>query len=180
VKSSWRVILSGVLLAAALWIFALKQAADGHHEVPTWHVNTDGGFRIRPPAGWVKRTDDRDGTQIAPAVQPKGGFATLIVSTRLARDASPMPYLTDVVARPPAGPIRDLVWLRQDKVTLDDGGPGALGEFTQVYRGMPVHGWMMFSVRDGKLLQVVATVPADRADTVKDAMVQALRSVQPL
>jgi len=179
-RGSWRIILSGLLLAAALWIFALSQASKAHPDVPEWHINPNAGFRVRPPAGWVKRSDDRDGTQIAPAVQPADGFATLIISTRLARDESPMPYLTDVVARPPAGPIRDLEWLKEEKITMSDGGAGALGEFTEIYRGMPVHGWMVFTVRDGKVFQAVATVPADRAIDVQAAMLQSLRSVQPL
>ena len=179
-SSSWRVILSGLLLAGALWVFALSEANKSTRDVPEWHVNTEAGFRIRPPAGWVNRADDREGTQIAPAKQPSSGFATLIVSTRLARDESPMPYLTDVVARPPAGPIRDLKWLRQEKISMADGGEGALGEFPEIYRGLPVHGWMVFSIRQGKLLQAVVQVPADRADRVEDAMIQSLKSVRPL
>ena len=179
-SSSWRVILSGLLLAGALWVYAFSEAKKSSVSVPEWHVNTEAGFRIRPPAGWVNRVDDRDGTQIAPAKQPSNGFATLVVSTRLARDESPMPYLTDVVARPPAGPIRDLKWLREQKITMSDGGDGVLGEFTETYRGLPVHGWVVFSIRQGKVLQAVVQVPADRSKTVEQAMLQALKSIRPL
>jgi len=177
--SNWRVILSGLLLAAAFWVFALSEARNTV-EAPAWHVNGEAGFKIQPPPGWTNRVDDRDGSQIAPPEQPKDGFATLIVSARLSRDENPMAYLTDVVARPPAGPIRELEWLREEKVAMADGAPGALGEFTEIYRGMPVHGWMVFSVREGKVIQAVATVPADRAAVMEPVLLAALKSVRPL
>ncbi|MCO4769269.1 MAG: hypothetical protein KDA24_04510 [Deltaproteobacteria bacterium] len=177
---SWRVILSGLLLAAAVWIFAISEANQSKRQVPEWHTNTTAGFSIRPPPGWSSRSDDRDGSQIAPPAQPTDGFATLIVSTRLARDENPMSYLTDVVARPPAGPIRELEWIREEKIAMEDGGPGALGEFTEIYRGMPVHGWMVFAVREGKVLQAVAQVPRAHGGAAEEAILASLRSVRPL
>ena len=85
-QSSWRVITSGLLLAAAVWVFALREARQNGPPPPEWHVNAEAGFRIRPPTGWDNRTDDRDGSVLAPSTQPTDGFATLIVSTRLATE----------------------------------------------------------------------------------------------
>lgn len=179
-KSSWRVIASGLLFAAAVWVFALREARQTGAPPPEWHVNAEAGFRIRPPTGWDNRTDDRDGSVLAPSTQPVDGFATLIVSTRLAIDEDPMSYLRDVVVRPPSGPIRELKWLREEKTTMSDGSPAALGEFTQIYRGMPVHGWMLFTVRDGKLLQAVGTVPHSAASRAESTILRAVKSVQTL
>ncbi len=180
---NWRVVSAGLLLAASLWILALGGFGLGEDRGPSepeWHVNVNGGFKILPPAEWTSRTDDRDGTQIAPPVQPTVGFATMIVSVRLASDPDSMAHLTQAAARAPAGPVRDLKWTKLEKVTMGDGHEGALGEFTQVYRGAPVHGWMVIAVRDARLLQAVATVPADRASAWGPTLVTSLRSLEAL
>lgn len=180
---NWRVVFAGLLLAASLWILALGGFSPGTYgrpSAPEWHVNVNGGFKIRPPPEWTRRTDDRDGTQIAPPKQPSSGFATLIVSVRLAADPDPMAHLSQAAARAPGGPVRELRWLRLDKVVMGDGREGALGEFSQIFRGDPVHGWMVIAVRDGRLLQAVATVPADRASAWGPTLVPALRSLEAL
>jgi hypothetical protein len=180
---NWRVVSAGLLLAASLWVLALGGFGPTHSgapPAPEWHVNVNGGFKILPPPEWTSRTDDRDGTQIAPPVQPTFGFATMIVSVRLASDPDPMAHLTQAAARAPAGPVRDLKWTKLEKVTMGDGHEGVLGEFTQVYRGAPVHGWMVIAVRDARLLQAVATVPAERAAAWGPTLVTSLQSLEAL
>ena len=179
---NWRVIAAGLLLGASLWIVAIGGLGPGEStpQAPEWHINTDAGFKILPPAGWTRRTDDRDGTQIAPPKQPKVGFATLIVSMRLVTDQDAVAHLTEAAARAPAGPVRNLRWHRQEKVTMGDGREGALGEFSQIYRGAPVHGWMVIAVRDSRLVQAVATVPEDRAAAWGPALIHSLKSLEAL
>ena len=176
-KSNWRIILAGLLFGASIWMFALSRMP---RDVPAWHENTEAGFRIEPPAGWTSRTDDADGSQIAPPAQPDDGFAMLIVTTRLAHGENPMGYLLDVANRPAVGPIRELEWLRKERGELKDGGPGSLGEFTEIYRGQPVHGWMVFAVREGRVLQAVGTVPEAYAEGIEGTMIQSLLSLHPL
>lgn len=180
---NWRVLSAGLLLAASLWIVALGGVAPGGSDAdlrPQWHVNVNAGFKILPPAGWTRRTDDPDGSQIAPPQQPTVGFATLIVSLRLVTDPDAMGHLGQAAARAPAGPVRNLKWLSQERVAMADGREGALGEFSQIYRGAPVHGWMVIAVRDARLVQAVATVPEDRAGPWGPELIRALKSLQAL
>ena len=179
---NWRVLSAGLLLGASLWIVALGGLGPdtSTSTEPQWHVNVNGGFKILPPAGWNRRTDDRDGSQIAPAQQPSSGFATLIVSMRLVNDQDALAHLTQAAARAPAGPVRELKWLRQERITMNDGREGALGEFSQIYRGAPVHGWMVIAVREARLVQAVATVPESWAAEWGPALTASLKSLEAL
>ena len=167
-------------MVVAVALFLSGRVHTGAGEVSEWHENLDGAFRIRPPPGWTRRTTDRDGSQIAPAVQPDNGFVSLIISSRLAGDPDPMRHLADVVARPPAGPIRELRWLRQERITLATGLPAAMGEFSQVYRGARVHGWMVLQVHEARLLRAVAVVPEDGHEAYLHEVAAALRSLEPM
>ena len=179
-SSHWRIIVAGLLLAASLWSFALEGGRQARGPAPEWHTNAVGAFRVRPPAGWDRRTDDRDGSQIAPMTQPATGFAMLVVSARFAVDPDALRHIADAVARPPAGPIRALTWQVPVRVTMEDGAQGAIVEFAQTYRGAEVRGLMLVTVRNARLLQAVATVPADRFTPIAAELRRSLLSLRPL
>jgi len=178
VSWSWRTATAaGLGLAAiALYVFAMLSRPG---PVPLEHVNSLAGFSIAPPPGWTDRVDDRDGSFIRPG---KDGDrrASLTVSTRLARDPDPRLALADIKARRVTGPIRDLQWLGEQQVTLDSGLPGVLAEFTQVYRGVPMHGWAVLAIHDARLLHAVGVVPEARLADEQMHLVSALHTLSPL
>jgi hypothetical protein len=144
------------------------------------HVNFVAGFSIEPPPGWTDRVDDRDGSFIRPTGPDADPRSSLTITARLARDSDPMLELADIQARPLSGPIRHLRWLEVQRVTLDSGLPAVLAEFTQVYRGVPMHGWAVLAVNEARLLHAVGVVPEDRLESEQLQLVAALHTLSPL
>jgi hypothetical protein len=177
---SWRTATAAVFLLLTGFVWLGSGSLAPRRPVPAVHRNFDAGFAIRPPRGWTQRTDDVDGTQIAPQQQPVEGFRTLVVSTRLASHPDPKRHLAEMAARPAAGPIRDLKWIRQEPARLSDGTPAALGEFSETYRGAKVHGWVVFTVVQARLLQAVLVLPEAEADAREPEMIEALRTLEAL
>ena len=193
---SWRTATAaGLALAAiAVYVYAL---ASRPAPPPPEHVNAAAGFSIQPPEGWTDRLDDRDGSFIRPAGPGADRRSSITVSARLdaaeaalerarfeaaaeARRTYARLALADMQARPVTGPIRDLVWLETQRVTLDSGLPAVLAEFTQVYRGVPVHGWTIITVDGARLYQAVGVVPETRIQADQLQLVAALHSLSPL
>lgn len=172
---TWRTGAAAVLAFAAVLVWAWRSQPP---DVPAEHVNGEAGFGIRPPPGWSLRLDDADGSRIRPPSQPEGGAARLIVSSRLARDPSPLGVLHEIAARPATGPIRELRWIRQERITLDGGADAALGEFLQVEHGVALHSWMVVTVRDSQMLQAVIVVPERAKEAWEGAMLASLRSLR--
>lgn len=175
---SWRTATAAGLAAAtlALYIYAL---ASRPGPPPLSHVNSLAGFSIEPPPEWTDRQDDGDGTHIRPGA---GGDqrASLTVSTRLAYDPDPRLALADIQTRRVSGPIRELRWLDEQEIQLDSGLPGILAEFTQIYRGVPMHGWTVLAVHEARLLHAVGVLPEERVEDQQLQLVAALHSLSPL
>jgi hypothetical protein len=175
---SWRTATAAGLTVAtvALYGYALLSRTA---PPPPEHVNSLAGFSIEPPPGWTDRQNDRDGTFIRPG--PDGDRrASLTVSTRLALDPDPRLALVDIQTRRVSGPIRDLRWLGNQQVQLDSGLTGILAEFTQTYRGVPMHGWAVLAVHEARLLHAVGVVPEERVQDQQLQLVSALHTLSPL
>jgi len=176
---SWRTAVAAGLGVAtvALYIYAV---ATRPGPPPTAHVNSVAGFSIEPPTGWTDRVDDRDGSFIRPEGEGADRRSSLTVSVRLARDPDPRLALVDMQARSPGGPIRDLKWIGDQRVVLDSGIPAVLAEFTQRYRGVPMHGWAMLAVHEARLFHAVGAVPEERVAESHLELVDSLHSLGPL
>ena len=147
---------------------------------PPQHKNADRGYQIQPPNGWSRAVIDQDGSQIAPARQPSSGFASIIVSTRVAKGEDPLPFLEDVRRRRASGPVKELRWGPVSRITLLRGAPAVIAEFSEIYGGSPVRGWMVVTVSGPRLIQAVGTLPVDARPKLQQAVRDSLRSLEPL
>jgi len=175
---SWRTATAAGLALAAVAVYIVAMLSRPGPP-PVEHVNSLAGFSIAPPPGWTDRIDDRDGSFIRPG-DDGDRRASLTVSARLARDPDPRLALADIQARRVSGPIRDLRWLGEQEVMLDSGLPGVLAEFTQVYRGVPMHGWAVLAIHEARLLHAVGVVPEEQLAAEQMHLLASLHSLSPL
>ena len=176
---SWRTaVAAGLAIAAvAVYVYALATSPDPPSGA---HVNSVAGFSIEVPEGWTDRVDDRDGTFIRPEGEGADRRSSITVSVRLARDPDPRLALVDMQARSAGGPIRELKWIGDQRVMLDSGIPAVLAEFTQRYRGVPMHGWAMLAVHEARLFHAVGALPVERVARDHLELVDSLHSLSPL
>ena len=181
VSLSWRTWSAGVLVVVAVALFAARTVMDLiPQDIPPVHTNYELAFSIEPPLGWDDRQDDPDGTVIQPLVQGALGSRSLVINNRLANGADPVSALHEITARPPAGPVRDLEWLRVEHVQLDSGGDAALGEFAQRVQSTPLHGWMVLTRDGSRMLQAVAVVPEAEVEELQFEVLKSIRTLRAL
>ncbi len=173
---SWRTAAAAIVVASAALAWGLADVV--RSQVPPEHVNGAAGFAITPPAGWTSRVDDADGSRIGPVEQPEQGFAWMVVTARFAGRDSAALLLSEIKARPAAGPVRDLTWTADRPFSLADGTPAVLAEFDQRMHGREVSGWTLIAVRDARMIQVSVVAPAYAREAWAPGIEASLRSLR--
>lgn len=144
------------------------------------HTHRSLGYRLVAPPGWSRVQTDRDGSILAPADQPEGGFFSIVISTRFTREDDPMAILDAARVRPDQGPVKDVRWTERQRTTIGASIPAALAEFEQVYLGVRVRGWMLVAIRENRMFQAVGVVPFDSALDVGMEVLSSLRTLEPI